>query len=129
MASALSSTRRVLPRLAPALEAAAADPLYLAGDVAATGDVIGPHLPHLRPAVGPLQIPDPALTLVAIDVPLAVAVKTVTDTAVGATAAPHHAATGPAPAHTAAHQTSPQDPETTGHAPDPPATTTETDRQ
>lgn len=131
MASVLSSTRKVLPRLAPVLEAAAvgaAAPPYLAGDEAATGDATGLHL---RPAAGPLQILDPALTLVAIDVPLAVAVKTVTDTAVGASAAPHHGATGPAHAHTAAHplQTGPQDTETTGHAPDPPASTTETGRQ
>lgn len=134
MASVLSSTRKVLPRLAPVLEAAAvgaAAPPYLAGDEAATGDATGLHLQHLRPAAGPLQILDPALTLVAIDVPLAVAVKIVTDTAVGATAAPHHGATGPAHAHTAAHplQTGPQDTATTGHAPDPPPTTTETGRQ
>lgn len=136
MASVLSSTRKVPPRLAPVLEAAAvgADaPPYRgrAGDVAATGDATGPHRQHLRPAAGPLQILDPALTLVAIDVPLAVAAKAATDTAAGDTAAPHRVATGHAPAHTAAHllQTGPQDTETTGHAPDPPATATETGRQ
>lgn len=125
MASMLSLTRTALSHLAPAPEAVveADPPPSLAGALAATGDGTGLHRQHLRPAAGPPLIPGPALTLVAVDVPPAVAVKTIEDTAVDATAAPHHAATGPALTPTAAHppQTGTRSADTTGPAPDPPA--------
>lgn len=124
MASMLSLTRTALPHLAPAPEAAvgAVAPPSLAGAVAATGDGTGLHRQHLRPAAGPPLIPGPALILVAVDVPPAVAAKTIEDTAVDAAAAPHHA-TGPALTPTAAHplQTGTRSADTTGPAPDPPA--------
>lgn len=85
------------------MEAAALLTLSATGGVAATGDATGLHLlqHHLHPTAGPPLIPGPALTLVATDVPPAVAVTTIRDMA--AAAAPHHAATGPSLAPTAAH--------------------------
>lgn len=127
MASMLSLTRTALPHLAPAPEAAvgAAAPPYLAGAVAAaaTEDGTGLHRQHLRPAADPPLIPGPALTLVAVDVPPAVAVKNIEDTAVDGTAAPHHASPGPALTPTAAHppQTGTRSADTTGPAQNPPS--------
>ncbi len=94
------------------------------GDVAATGDVTGLHLLHLprhrlHPAAGPPLIPGPALTHVATDAPPAVAVTTIADMA--APVAPHHAATGPGLAPTAARPRRTHTPvaDATGPAPGP----------
>lgn len=100
MASTLSLTRTVLPHLGPEPEPAvtAAVPLALAatGDGVATGDGTGLLLQHhLHPAAGLPPAPGPALTLVATDVPPAVAVTTIADMAVAATAAPHPGTTRP----------------------------------
>lgn len=120
MASMLSLIGTARPPPAPAPEAAVV-PAALqcpVGDVVAIGDGTGLHL-HPHQAVG-LLIPGPVPTLVVIDVSPAAAVKTIADTAVDATAAPHHAAIGFAIIQTAAHlpQIDPQDTETTGPAPD-----------
>lgn len=111
-------TRTALPHLAPAPQAAvaAAAPPALAatGGAPATGGVTGLHhlhrlhrLHHLHPAAGPPLDRGPALTLAATDVPPAVAVIATTDITMAAAAGPHHAATEPTLAPTAArpHQT------------------------
>lgn len=76
-------------------------PLAATEDGEATGDGTGLH--HHHPAAGPPLAAGPALTLVATDVPPAVAVTVIADMAVDATAAPHLNTIGHALAPIAAH--------------------------
>jgi len=127
MASMSSLTRTALPHLGPDPEAAVTAmvplPLSATGDGVATGGDTGLHLllQHLlHPAASLPLVPGPALTLVATDVPPAVAVTTIAVMAMAATAAPHHSTTGPTLAPTAARprQTGTHVVDTTGPAPD-----------